>query len=99
MDILLPRDNAPVIWKGHKSDTFVCRGATEITALMEFLSDIEWGELDLIFIDIPPGTDRFSNVVNLLPRLDGTIIVTIHSEVSQLSVRKSIAYARERLGM
>lgn len=97
MDMLLTGDDMPVIWKGPKSNTFVWRGATEATTLREFLSDTEWGKLDYIFIDVPPGTDRFSNVAGLLPELNGVIIVTIPSEVSQLSVKKSIAFAKNEL--
>lgn len=97
MDLLLPEDKTPVVWKGPKGDAFVWRGAMEVTTLREFMSDTEWGGLDILFIDVPPGTDRFSNIAGLLPELDGTIIVTIPSEVSQLSVNKSISYVKDEL--
>ncbi len=61
------------------------------------LSDTEWGELDFLLIDLPPGTDRLPNMVDLLPRLSGTIIVTIPSGVSQFVVSKSINAATEVL--
>lgn len=97
MDIFLPDDKTPVIWNGPKGNSFVWRGTMEATTLREFISDVEWGALDILFIDVPPGTDRFSNIAGMLPELEGAIIVTIPSEVSQLSVNKSISYAKDEL--
>ncbi|MBS7616035.1 Mrp/NBP35 family ATP-binding protein [Candidatus Bathyarchaeota archaeon] len=89
MDFLLPDENAPVIW----------RGPLKMTALRQFLSDIVWGELDILLIDLPPGTgDEPLSVAQLLPEMDGVIIVTIPSEVSQIVVKKAVTFAR-RLGM
>jgi ATP-binding protein involved in chromosome partitioning len=89
MDFLLPDENAPVIW----------RGPLKMTAIRQFLSDIVWGELDLLLIDLPPGTgDEPLSVAQLLPELDGVVIVTIPSEVSQIVVKKAVTFAR-RLGM
>ena len=89
MDFLLPDENAPVIW----------RGPLKMTAIRQFLSDIAWGELDLLLIDLPPGTgDEPLSVIQLLPEMDGVIIVTIPSEVSQIVVKKAVTFAR-RLGM
>jgi ATP-binding protein involved in chromosome partitioning len=70
-----------------------------MTAIRQFLSDIVWGELDLLLIDLPPGTgDEPLSVAQLLPEMDGVVIVTIPSEVSQIVVRKAVTFAR-RLGM
>lgn len=89
MDFLLPDENAPVIW----------RGPLKMAAIHQFLSDIVWGELDLLLIDLPPGTgDEPLSVAQLLPEMDGVVIVTIPSEVSQVVVRKAVTFAR-RLGM
>jgi ATP-binding protein involved in chromosome partitioning len=89
MDFLLPDENAPVIW----------RGPLKMTAIRQFLSDIVWGDLDLLLIDLPPGTgDEPLSVAQLLPEMDGVVIVTIPSEVSQIVVKKSATFAR-RLGM
>jgi len=89
MDFLLPDENAPVIW----------RGPLKMTAIRQFLSDIVWGELDLLLIDLPPGTgDEPLSVAQLLPEMDGVVIVTIPSEVSQIVVKKAVTFAR-RLGM
>jgi len=89
MDFLLPDENTPVIW----------RGPLKMTAIRRFLSDIMWGELDLLLIDLPPGTgDEPLSVAQLLPEMDGVVIVTIPSEVSQIVVKKAVTFAR-RLGM
>jgi ATP-binding protein involved in chromosome partitioning len=89
MDFLLPDENAPVIW----------RGPLKMTAIRQFLSDIVWGDLDILLIDLPPGTgDEPLSVAQLLPEIDGVIIVTIPSEVSQIVVKKAVTFAR-KLGM
>jgi ATP-binding protein involved in chromosome partitioning len=89
IDFLLPDENAPVIW----------RGPLKMTAIRQFLSDIVWGDLDILLIDLPPGTgDEPLSVAQLLPEIDGVIIVTIPSEVSQIVVKKAVTFAR-RLGM
>jgi ATP-binding protein involved in chromosome partitioning len=89
IDFLLPDENAPVIW----------RGPLKMTAIRQFLSDIDWGDLDILFIDLPPGTgDEPLSIAQLLPEIDGVIIVTIPSVVSQVVVKKAVTFAR-RLGM
>jgi len=89
MDFLLPDVNSPVIW----------RGPLKMTAIRQFLSDIVWGDLYVLLIDLPPGTgDEPLSVAQLLPEMDGVVIVTIPSEVSQVVVRKAVTFAR-KLGM
>jgi ATP-binding protein involved in chromosome partitioning len=86
MDFLLPDENSPVIW----------RGPLKMTAIRQFLSDIVWGDLDVLLIDLPPGTgDEPLSVAQLLPEMDGVVIVTIPSEVSQIIVKKSAFFARQ----
>ncbi|MFQ5630211.1 MAG: Mrp/NBP35 family ATP-binding protein [bacterium] len=98
MDLFLPADSAPVIWNApSQNDTFTWRGMMETAAIREFLSDTEWGALDFLLIDLPPGTDKLPHLVDLLPQISGTVIVTIPSGVSQFVVGKSIQMAREVL--
>jgi ATP-binding protein involved in chromosome partitioning len=86
MDFLLSSDDAPVIW----------RGPLKMKAIQQFLFDITWGELEFLFIDLPPGTgDEPLSVMQLIPDLDGVIIVTIPSEVSQVVVKKAVTFARQ----
>ena len=89
MDFLLPDENSPVIW----------RGPLKMTAIRQFLSDTVWGDLDILLIDLPPGTgDEPLSIAQLLPEIDGVVIVTIPSKVSQVVVKKSVIFARQ-LGM
>ena len=71
------------------------RGTMEANALREFLADTEWGALDLLLIDLPPGTDRLVTVTSLVPVLTASVVVTITSDVSQLVVRKSLTVATQ----
>lgn len=85
MDFLLPSEESPVIW----------RGPLKMTAIRQFLADIAWGQLDFLLIDLPPGTgDEPLSVMQLLPEMDGVVIVTIPSEVSQIVVKKAVTFAR-----
>ena len=68
-------------------------------AIRQFLADIVWGELDFLFIDLPPGTgDEPLSIAQLLPDIDGVVIVTMPSELSSSIVKKAITFA-ERLNM
>lgn len=98
VDLLLRDDGAPVMWHAPtQHDAYTWRAMMEMGAIREFLSDTEWGNLDFLFVDLPPGTDKLPNVVGLIPRISGTVIVTIPSAVSQFVVGKSIRVAREQL--
>jgi ATP-binding protein involved in chromosome partitioning len=86
MDFLLSSDETPVIW----------RGPLKMKAIQQFLSDIMWGELEFLLIDLPPGTgDEPLSVMQLIPDMDGVIIVTIPSGVSQVVVKKAVTFARQ----
>ena len=98
MDLFLKDDETPVLWEAQtQKDAFTWRGTMEVSALREFLSDTEWGVLDYLLIDLPPGTDRLPNLIDLLPTLGGTVVVTIPSSVSQLVVKKSLTMAKKLL--
>jgi ATP-binding protein involved in chromosome partitioning len=98
VDLLVRDDREPVMWNAPtQKDAYTWRAMMEMGAIREFLADTEWGTLDYLFIDLPPGTDKLPNIVGLLPRISGTVIVTIPSAVSQFVVGKSIRVARERL--
>ena len=98
MDLLLAEDDAPVLWNAHsQKDAFTWRSTMEVGALREFIADTQWGDLDYLLLDLPPGTDRLPNVAELIPNLGGVIVVTIPSEVSQLIVKKSVTMARDIL--
>jgi ATP-binding protein involved in chromosome partitioning len=86
MDFLLPNDEAPVIW----------RGPLKMSALQQFVSNTAWGDLDYLFIDLPPGTgDEPLSIMHLIPDMDGVVIVTMPSELSEAIVKKSVTFAKE----
>jgi ATP-binding protein involved in chromosome partitioning len=96
MDLLLPSDEAPLVWEAPtQAEAHTWRGSMEVNALREFLADTAWGELDLLLLDLPPGTDRLATVASLVPGLDGAVVVTIPSDVSRLIVLKSITVAAQ----
>jgi ATP-binding protein involved in chromosome partitioning len=95
MDLLLAGDAAPLTWNApSQAEAHTWRGAMEANALREFLADTAWGVLDVLLIDLPPGSDRLATITGLVPALAGTVIVTIPSDVAHLVVRKSITVAR-----
>jgi ATP-binding protein involved in chromosome partitioning len=86
MDFLVKNQETPVIW----------RGPLKMQVIRQFLSDFMWGDLDFLFIDAPPGTgDEPLSVMQLIPNMDGTIIVTIPSEVSEDVVKKAVSFSRQ----
>lgn len=83
---IMENDDTPVIW----------RGPLKMKLITQFLSDVEWGQLDYLIIDAPPGTgDEPLSIAQLLPDLTGGIIVTTPQEVSLLDARKSIRFAQQ----
>ena len=86
MDYLLPSDETPVIW----------RGPMKARAIMDFLSQVVWGRLDYLLVDLPPGTgDEALTIAQSIPRIDGVIIVTIPSELSKLIVAKAVSFCKK----
>ena len=82
---LLRDRDAPVIW----------RGPVKMGAIKQFLEEVEWGDLDYLIVDLPPGTgDEPLSIAQLVPSPDGAIIVTTPQDVALLSVRKSITFAK-----
>ena len=92
---LLLEEGAPLRWRGESNEPFVWRGALEAGALREFLSDVIWGELDLLLIDLPPGTSRLQDLAELVPDLAGVIAVTIPTEESFQAVARAMRAARD----
>jgi Mrp family chromosome partitioning ATPase len=69
----------------------VWRGPMKMAAIKQFMSDVNWGSLDFLLIDLPPGTsDEPLSVVQLLPDLSGAVIVTTPQEVALLDSRKAV---------
>jgi ATP-binding protein involved in chromosome partitioning len=82
-------EQAPTIW----------RGPLKMRAIRQFLTDTVWGDLDFLFIDLPPGTgDEPLSIAQLIPDIDGVVIVTMPSDLSSSIVKKAITFA-QRLNM
>jgi ATP-binding protein involved in chromosome partitioning len=76
----LNRGDRPVIWRGPMLHT----------AVKQFLYDVEWGELDYLIVDMPPGTgDAQLSLAQLVP-VQGAVVVTTPQEVAMADVRKAI---------
>jgi ATP-binding protein involved in chromosome partitioning len=86
MEFLLQSADTPIIW----------RGPLKMRVISEFLSKVNWGTLDYLIIDLPPGTgDESLSIMQLLPDLDGVIIVTTPQEVALLDSRKAASMVRQ----
>ena len=86
LSFALEDPDAPVIW----------RGSMKMGAIRQFLADVEWGELDYLLIDTPPGTgDEQLTVCQSIPELTGTIIVTTPQDVAILDARRSVNFSRK----
>lgn len=85
---MLPDPDSAVIWRGPKKHALI----------KQFLSDVNWGDLDYLVCDTPPGTsDEHLSVVTLLKDagVDGAVLVTTPQEVSLQDVRKEISFCHK----
>lgn len=85
LGFLIPDTDSAVIW----------RGPMKMGVIKQFLKDCDWGELDYLVIDSPPGTgDEPLSVCQLIEDADGAVIVTTPQDVSVADVRRSISFCR-----
>lgn len=103
MDLLLAGGDAPVRWREPAEGGFIWQSTLETGALREFLADVAWGELDYLFIDMPPGSDKLGRLLQLVPGLAGVLLVTIPSEMARAVVARSARLLKdaglERIGL
>ncbi|KAL4807676.1 P-loop containing nucleoside triphosphate hydrolase protein [Aspergillus unguis] len=88
VQFMLPNRDDAVIWRGPKKNGLI----------KQFLKDVDWGEMDYLIVDTPPGTsDEHLSVNSLLKEsgVDGAVVVTTPQEVSLLDVRKEIDFCRK----
>jgi Mrp family chromosome partitioning ATPase len=79
-----------------KDDALIWRGPMKIGVIKQFLKDVEWGELDYLVIDLPPGTgDEPLSLAQMIEAPDGAVVVTTPQEVALADVRKSINFCRK----
>jgi ATP-binding protein involved in chromosome partitioning len=80
----LEERDAPIVW----------RGPVKMGALRQFIEDVDWGDLDYLIVDLPPGTgDEPLTIAQLIPKADGAVIVTTPQDIVLTSVRRSIRFA------
>jgi len=85
MASLIENSDAPLIW----------RGPLKGIALKQFLGEVQWGNLDFLIVDSPPGTgDEPLSICQLIPELEGGIIVTTPQGVALLDSRKCVNFLR-----
>jgi len=89
MAFLLPDTSTPIIW----------RGPMKMAAINQFLADVDWGSLDYLVVDLPPGTgDEALTIAQLAPNVRGAVIVTTPQDVATLDSKKAIKFV-EKLGL
>ncbi len=77
-------------------DAVIWRGPMKMGALQQLLRDVEWGELDYLIFDCPPGTgDEPLSIVQLIPNATGAVVVTTPQAVSTSDVRRSIKFCEK----
>lgn len=85
MALLIETPDTPLVW----------RGPLKGIAIKQFLAEVNWGKLDFLIIDSPPGTgDEPLSVCQLIPELDGGIIVTTPQEIALSDSRKCVQFLR-----
>ena len=86
MGLLMEGARQAVIW----------RGPLKMNVIRQLLRDTEWGELDCLVIDSPPGTgDEPLSVAQLIPDADGAVLVTTPQDLSTGDVRRSVTFCRQ----
>ncbi|MCQ8894132.1 MAG: Mrp/NBP35 family ATP-binding protein [Methanolinea sp.] len=86
MAFLLPDKSTPVIW----------RGPMKMSAISQFLSEVDWGHLDFLVVDLPPGTgDEALSIVQLAPNVRGAVIVTTPQEVATMDASKAAKFVEQ----
>ena len=84
MSFLMQDSDTPVIW----------RGPMKMGAVRQFLGDAEWGELDYLICDLPPGTsDETLDILQLIPD-ENIVVVTTPQEVALMDARKTISMSK-----
>ncbi len=84
VNLLVAEEEKPVVWRGP-----VIAGV-----ITQFYTDVAWGDLDLLFIDMPPGTGDVPLTVFQSIPVDGIVIVTSPQELVSLIVQKAITMAK-----
>jgi ATP-binding protein involved in chromosome partitioning len=83
MAFLLPDTSSPVVW----------RGPVKMAAIQQFLAEVNWGALDYLVVDLPPGTgDEALTIAQLAPNVRGAVIVTTPQDVAVMDAMKAARF-------
>ncbi len=92
---LLLEEGEPLRWRGPAADGSPWLGSLERGAFREFLSDVVWGELDVLVVDLPPGAQRLVELGELVPQRTRVLGVTIPTSASEAAVARSLRVAAD----
>lgn len=95
MELLQDAEDAPLRWREPGGDAWLWQSSLETGVVREFLSDVDWGELDVLLVDVPPGTDKIRRLLSLVPGVDPVLVVTTPSAMARAVVARSIRLLRE----
>ena len=80
----------------NQDEAIIWRGPMKMGAIRQLIGDFNWGPLDYLIIDLPPGTgDEPLSIAQIIPKITGAIIVTTPQDVALVSVRKSITFVNK----
>lgn len=83
----------------NHNDALIWRGPMKMTVINQFLNEVNWGELDALVIDLPPGTgDEPLSIGQSFSNQDGAVVVTTPQEMAMADVRKSMNFC-QKLGI
>jgi Mrp family chromosome partitioning ATPase len=86
MAFLLPDQSTPIVW----------RGPMKMTAIHQFLSEVNWGPLNYLVVDLPPGTgDEALSIAQLAPNVRGAVIVTTPQDVATMDAAKAVKFVEQ----
>lgn len=86
LSFLIENPSMPVIWRDSAKWDFLC----------ELMGSVCWGSLDYLLVDLPPGTGNEAiSIIELIGKVDGSVIVTTPQDVVLLDVKKAVFFSRD----
>jgi len=86
LSFLIEDPSMPVIWRDAAKWDFLC----------ELMGSVCWGNLDFLLVDLPPGTGNEAiSIIELIGKVDGSVIVTTPQDVVLLDVKKAVFFSRD----
>lgn len=80
----------------NKDDAVAWRGPLVAKTISQFLGNVTWGELDVLVVDLPPGTgDEILSILQSIPDIDGVVVVSTPQEVAVLDARRAVRLVKK----